>query len=182
MRKIAVIFFSVFFSFSFSYEGYLQKYGKKINKVLEKAFNAENLSLAEIKIPEETNFGSNNTLFMIRNKEKLLGYAYINRVNTCREGGCDKLTAFPINEYDHFYYLAVYDKSLNLLKIKILDYKSEHGYEICSKGWLKQFYGSNENILQYNKNIDAISGATVSVHALIDEINFLNRQLMFLHD
>jgi len=58
-----------------------------------------------------------------------------------------------------------------LIDLKILDYQSDHGYEITSNWWLKQFVKQQRDNYEYAKNIDAISGATVSVRSLIKEMN-----------
>ena len=42
---------------------------------------------------------------------------------------------------------------------------------MTAKGWLKQFTGYNgTSQLEVNKNVDAISGATVSVYAITDDV------------
>ena len=172
---IALILFS-------SPVNYLDKYEKKINKELKKTFNIEGISIKEYELPDHSDFGPDNSFYLIKNKDEHIGYVNINRVNACRQGGCERPSLVSVQRYDHFYYMAVFDTEFSTLKISILDYQSEHGYEICSRSWLKQFTGNSKTKYIYNKNIDAISGATVSVNALIDEINFMNGQLVQIFD
>jgi hypothetical protein len=51
--------------------------------------------------------------------------------------------------------------------VKIFNYAATHGHEVSAKGWLKQFAGYNgSDTLQVGKNVDAISGATISVYGI----------------
>ena len=60
-----------------------------------------------------------------------------------------------------------------ILKVKVLDYQSEYGYEICAKNWLKQFIGKKGCEVNYGNDIDAISGATVSGNAIVTDVQML---------
>ncbi len=49
-----------------------------------------------------------------------------------------------------------------------------HGQEITARGWLKQFIGYNgSESLKVDKNIDTISGATISVYAITSDIKLI---------
>ncbi len=53
-------------------------------------------------------------------------------------------------------------------------YREDHGAEVGSKRWLKQFIGkSGDNNLKYQKDIVAISGATISAKSMTNEVNKL---------
>ncbi len=61
-----------------------------------------------------------------------------------------------------------------ILQVKVLDYQSEYGYEICAKSWLRQFEGFKGCDLRYNSTeVDAISGATVSARSIVEDISNL---------
>jgi Na+-translocating ferredoxin:NAD+ oxidoreductase RnfG subunit len=75
--------------------------------------------------------------------------------------------------YDNFDYMIILNSVFEILDIKILKYRSEYGYEIANKGWLKQFYGKPENRFEYRKDIDALTGATYSAPSLVDDINLI---------
>ena len=75
--------------------------------------------------------------------------------------------------YDNFDYMIILNSALEILDIKILKYRSEYGYEIANKGWLKQFYGKPESRFEYRKNIDTLTGATYSAPSLVDDINLM---------
>lgn len=72
--------------------------------------------------------------------------------------------------YDYFDYMVLYDTSLRIIMVDILVYRSDHGFEIMNKGWLKQFKGSDGCDLEYGKDIDAISGATFSASSITKNI------------
>jgi Na+-translocating ferredoxin:NAD+ oxidoreductase RnfG subunit len=111
--------------------------------------------------------------YKIISNNDTLGWAYISRVFSCRVGGCENVTNLEVagesNEY--FDYFAILDKKKNILEIKVYNYAATHGAEVCSKGWLKQFKGYNgSKALRYGKDIDAISGATISGTAITGDV------------
>lgn len=73
--------------------------------------------------------------------------------------------------YDNFDYMVILDPSDEIINIKILKYRSDYGYEISGKKWLKQFYNKPGSFFEYGKNIDALSGATYSAPSLVNDIN-----------
>ncbi len=104
-----------------------------------------------------------------------LGYIYGNRVFSCRPGDCMQTSAEENTKFDSnaefFDYFAILDPDGKLLNIDIYNYQATHGQEVCSRGWLKQFVGfSGSQDLIYGKNIQAISGATISGIAITYDI------------
>lgn len=72
--------------------------------------------------------------------------------------------------YDMFDYLVAINSKLEVETVRILKYRSEHGGEIGSKKWLKQFIGNTGNELKYKKDISAISGATLSARSITADV------------
>lgn len=72
--------------------------------------------------------------------------------------------------YEKFDYLVAVNSDFEVEKIRILKYRSEHGGEIASKKWLKQFEHYSSGELRYRKEISALSGATISAGALTNDI------------
>ena len=71
------------------------------------------------------------------------------------------------SKFHRFDYYIIFNNDTEILKVEILQYRENYGAEICSKQWLKQFIGiDTKNTHEYNNNIDAISGATISVNSL----------------
>ena len=92
-------------------------------------------------------------------------YAYIGRINSCRAGGCSvhaDESAGQASEY--FDYFILFDAGCIVRLVRVFNYQATHGQEITAPGWLKQFIGySGQSTLDAGKNVDAISGATISV-------------------
>jgi Na+-translocating ferredoxin:NAD+ oxidoreductase RnfG subunit len=59
-----------------------------------------------------------------------------------------------------------------VVQVKVFNYQATHGQEITAKSWLKQFIGyQGQKELKVNKDIDSISGATISTYAITEDIN-----------
>ncbi len=80
-----------------------------------------------------------------------------------------------LGRYDTFDYLVVYDNTRTIALVKISAYRSSHGYQITSKKWLSKFKGvkASEKI-EIGKEVDAISGATLSSFGLVKSLNQVN--------
>lgn len=119
-------------------------------------------------------------LYKIHGKNKVLGYGYIGRVKTCRPGGCSRPSSFSTEggSFEYFDYMLVFSKKLEVQKVKIINYQASRGYQISSKQWLKQFLGyEGKSSLQYGKDLQAISGATVSATSIIQDIKKTQKEL-----
>lgn len=75
------------------------------------------------------------------------------------------------SKHDVFDYMLIFDNDLNIDHMKILAYREDWGGEIRSKRWLKQF--SNREI----EDVQAISGATISVNSLKTDISKLKSEM-----
>jgi len=101
----------------------------------------------------ETNF------FKIINESEVIGYYYLGQA---------------YGKADYFDFIVIFDKNLIVSKVKVLVYREDHGGEVGSKRWLKQFIGvTAEKQLKYQDDIVGISGATISVKSMTNEINKL---------
>ncbi len=66
-----------------------------------------------------------------------------------------------------FDYLVIFDKELKVITSRVLVYREEYGGEIGSNRWLRQFEGKKGgDRVSPKTNIDAISGATISVRSM----------------
>lgn len=152
---------------------------QKMEKEASKIWKETSYSVHELKDLNKKFTESYKTIYKIQENNKTLGYAYIGRVNTCRPGGCSAPAKnnFTGGNYEFFDYLLILDKSLAVKQVEILNYNATHGYEISSKRWLKQFLGYEGNkTIKYGKDIQAISGATISANSITDDIeNTVNK-------
>lgn len=174
--KIFILFSFVFIS-SFTNEN-IDYQHKSIQKELVK-FNKIGISkLQEVHISEEIKYKYNiqGKYFKVENSEKFdtIKYVYIGRVNSCRAGGCSNSNEkLETEKYEYFDYFIFLDNNQNVKTVRIFNYQATHGQEITSKGWLNQFTNYNgKTDLEVGKNIDAISGATISVYAITFDVQF----------
>lgn len=102
-----------------------------------------------------------DTIFRLIQKEgQMVGYLVISSA---------------MGRFEEFDFMIVYNADLTLIDLNILVYRSEYGYQVSSRGWLKQFlhHPAGTNYI-YGQNIDAISGATFSGKSLTSDITRLN--------
>lgn len=116
----------------------------------------------------------NGKYFVVSNflENSNVKYVYVGRVKSCRAGGCSINNTISDNSLsEYFDYFILFNKNLSVELVRVYNYQATHGQEVTNKSWLKQFKnydGSTE--LTVGKNIDAISGATISVNGLAADI------------
>ena len=69
-------------------------------------------------------------------------------------------------------FLSCFNSDGKLIRAHIVKYREDYGYEVGNKRWLNQFIGFGVNSdFTIGKNIDGISGATISVNSVARGIN-----------
>ena len=67
------------------------------------------------------------------------------------------------SKFDYFDLAIFYDTTIHIKSMRMLAYREDHGGEVGSKRWLKQFIGlSSDDPISLNDDIQGISGATIS--------------------
>jgi len=173
MRKQLLFPFVLFIAF-FSLLSFVipKNVQKKVTKEISKTFEVETFDLEGIKISKDVNDLlvrkiEGEKLFKIVVKNELIGYAYVDKAPS---------------KTDEFDYLILLDKDLIIVKTKVLIYREDYGGEIGSKRWLKQFNGkTSKDKLKYQKDIMAISGATISASSMTIAVNTFLQNLAILH-
>lgn len=150
----------------------------KIEKLIHKQWKGWDVELKEVTLNEELGSGlSDRQVYRLNHQDSLLGFLVLSRAYGCHEGGCNDETSVADrvvdSSYEIFYYAVLFNREMNIELVRILQYESEFGYEICGKRWLGQFRGSNGCELEYGQQIDGISGATVSAKSITYDINNL---------
>lgn len=149
-----------------------KKIKKKVDKEIKMAFTIETFELQSIEVSEAINTTiptkiKENSLFKISSNGKVLGYAFVDKAPS---------------KTDEFDYLVLFDDNLIIKKTKVLIYREDYGGEIGSKRWLKQFRGkTTSDKLTYQKDIIAISGATISANSMTVAVNNLLQSIAVLH-
>lgn len=187
--KISLILVFLFCSFSFVSKSQEINFSPKtLKKDIQKIWEVEQVELDEIRVPDSL---YNNILldkgkiYHTASADKNLGFAYIGRIYSCRMGGCSmdegQDVAHADESFEYFDYYILFNTSLEVEKIRVFNYQATHGHEVSGKGWLKQFIGyKGETKLEYGKNIDSISGATISANAITYNVQESSRYLAFL--
>ena len=145
---------------------------KRIYKGLEKYWGYEQSTVREISIPDSIKQQSNiqGKYFIVSDAKKAgnISYMYIGRVNSCRAGGCSISSDTNMSyETEYFDYYILFDSACTVNLVRVYNYAATHGQEVAAKGWLKQFNGfDGTGTLEVGKNVDAISGATISVYEI----------------
>lgn len=143
-----------------------------INKEITTTFSIESYTKKSLVVSAAINKTlpinmTEDNFYKIFNEEKLIGYYYVGQA---------------FGKADYFDFIVIFDASLIVSKVSVLVYREDHGGEIGSKRWLKQFTGSATNkTLIYQKDIVGISGATISVKSMTNEVNKLLKTVNILH-
>ncbi len=138
-----------------------KRYQKQIDKQIKKVLDLDSYSIDTI-----------DDLHIIKTSDDEVAYLLVTEVAACQLGGCVSQLQKEEMKNDglgseYFDAMILLDMEKKILKVKILDYFSDYGYEINSKRYLKRFEG--KQVCEFSQNldgIDAISGATISSMAL----------------
>ena len=155
----AALFLAVallFSSFKFSDWEFDKKYIAKIQKSISELFNSDSWNFRELEEFEEA-------FYAIKEADVILGYFVV---------------AKAPSKFHEFDYYMIFDKKGIILKVEVLQYRENYGAEICNRRWLKRFINtSTSNFAQYNRKIDGISGATISVNSIKKDVFKLTNAL-----
>ena len=141
---------------------------KKMDKTLETYFpdkkiqkNAIILTVAQ---QSALTFSlKDNNLFKLESDGVVLGYMYISDARS---------------KFDKFDYMVIFDPGLSIITTKVLVYREDYGGEITSKRWLSQFEGMGTGRqMELGKDIQYISGATISCNSITAGINQLSKNM-----
>ena len=113
-------------------------------------------------IPECGDDFGTNEFFKLYVKKQWEGYVVLTRAK---------------GRHDYFDFLMWYSSGMSVKLVKVVSYSSDHGSEISGKNWLLQFAGYSGNKLIYGKDIQAISGATISGKAITSKIEEITGKL-----
>ncbi len=170
MKKIAVLTIIVLLISSFTTN---KRTEALIQKEIKTTFNLEKYSKKPISVSSDVNETlpikiDKTNFFKIQNEEKIVGYYYLGQA---------------FGKADYFDFIVIFDKNLIVSKVKVLIYREDHGSEVGSKRWLNQFKGkTTTESLTYQKDIAAISGATISAKSITNEVNKLLKTVTILHN
>ena len=169
-----ILFTSIIFwviSSSFSIDDMSELPTRKISKSIEKIWKTDNFRFKEMDLKNEYPCITYGLFLKVVSQNELLGYLYSGRVNSCNAGGCSVEANTTELTFEYFDYYVLMDSNKQVIWVKIYNYQATHGHEVMSRGWLNQFRGIEPGeSLQFGKDIEAISGATVSATAITEDI------------
>lgn len=151
----------------FFFPDYLQK---KVTKQIKKSYKLDEFHTMPVDM--DSMVFDYDFMEIVDSDDTKVGYGIVTLANGCKLGGCmspDEID--PETEHEQFYFSTLYDLEGAIVNVKVLEYTSQYGYEITAKSWLKQFIGKKGGELKVDRQIDGISGATISVHSIVKEIN-----------
>lgn len=137
---------------------------KRVVKEVKKTFEVEDFTMEPVTVSEALNQKlpakiSGDNFYRVDGQDLLLGYVFVDQAPS-------KTAKFD--------YLVAFDRDLKIINSKVLVYREEYGGEIGSKRWLKQFLGkTGGDRVSSETNIDAISGATISVRSMTKSVDKL---------
>lgn len=131
------------------------KIESKSNKILAKTF--KNISLEK------------NSLSISSGNKDEKWHKVSNKVSKEKLGFIETTSA--IGRFDKFDFMVLFNQDKSINKVRVLIYREDHGGEIASPRWLKQFEGKTINDLNsIKREISGISGATMSCNAITEGI------------
>lgn len=168
-----MLFGITFFFLGFKADKIPPKLKEKLDNAVLTTFEVEQFSLELITVDPKLNqktpseLGGDN-LFKIVGNGSTLGYAYLGEAPSMK------------NIFD---YVVLFNPDLSIKKSKILIYREDHGRQVGSQRWLKQFIGrkSGES-LTYGEDVDGISGATISAKSMTLAVSNILESMQVLQD
>ena len=80
-------------------------------------------------------------------------------------------------------FMVIFNEDQRVIHSSIIKYREGYGGEISGKRWLAQYKGmSKDSLYQFGKEIDGITGATISVKSFSKGINKLSLLLPYIID
>ncbi|WP_457616036.1 FMN-binding protein [Lutibacter sp.] len=158
--KQHIFFIGLLFLMSFSSS---DRVSRLIDKEIKSVFNIVEYQKEAVLVSEEINkalptrITKTNFYKITTIDEKHIGYYFLGKA---------------FGKTDYFDFLVILNNDFVISKIKVLVYREDHGSEVGSKRWLRQFTGkSTKHTFKYQDDIAAISGATISAKSMTREIN-----------
>jgi Na+-translocating ferredoxin:NAD+ oxidoreductase RnfG subunit len=133
------------------------KIDRKIDKYIKKHLDIKELKKTAIHLSEDQMKNLDfdcykNQLFDVAVNEESIGFIYIDKAHS---------------RHDVFTFMVLMSYDLQVKLVRVLDYNETHGIEISNKRWLSQFIDfTPDSKIEFERNIDAISGATISARSI----------------
>lgn len=135
---------------------------RKIIKIARKAWKEEPLEIEQISLKDSSGVKIEGYYYTVSNNGNLLGYMAGKRI---------------LDNYLNYFPMFLMDTSFTVIKAAIVEMNTIRGAEITSRFWLKQFSGFAGEKIRYGKEINAITGATLSGLSMVKQVQNLRKNL-----
>lgn len=147
-----------------------EKLRSKIEKAVSISLATESFKIKPLHVNNNLEAGTtmdlHNHLFEVMAEDKLLAHIYVGQAPSMK---------------DVFDYVVILSPDFEIINTKVLIYREQHGRQIGSKRWLKQFTGmTTAHRPKLGNEIDGISGATISANSMTIAIHDLLKDLDYL--
>ncbi len=143
---------------AFSQEAFLlsKKEKKEVSRVFSDEVTVEHVPLPVGYYSGDGHLKEGDQLFRIQEHGKQAGYLLSTRAK---------------GRYDYYDYAVIYSPENEVLSLFVTVYRSTHGAAICQKKWLGQFIGYSGGDLALGKDVDAVSGGTLSAQSMVEDMS-----------
>ncbi|MBT5425043.1 MAG: hypothetical protein HN936_13335 [Bacteroidetes bacterium] len=128
---------------------------KRLEKSLNKAWHASDIQISPLCIDSTLEIQPDDLYYSISNDEGIIGYAAGRKIT---------------DQYLNYFPLFAFDSDLKVKEVFIIEMNTIKGAEITAKSWLKQFKSYSGGQLKLGKDIDGITGATLSGLSMVREV------------
>jgi Na+-translocating ferredoxin:NAD+ oxidoreductase RnfG subunit len=146
---------------------------KKLDKIIKKDLSLTDFEKSSLNISNEQleNAGIElfgHQLFKLESKDGFNGFYIVESA---------------MGRFHDFTYVIFFEMDLSVKLVRVVEYGEDHGAEITNSRWLRQFVGKTPvDHLMFKKNIDAISGATISGQSITESINVMLQNVKLLRE
>ena len=137
-------------------------------ELIEKKFSIPKKVKQKIQNQIKQKFYRDQIYYWVIEKNEVLNYALLDNVLG---------KTMPIT------FMVIFNNDQQVIHSSIIKYREGYGGEISGKRWLAQFKGmAKDSLYQFEKEIDGITGATISVKSFVKGINKLSLLLPYIID
>ena len=146
---------------------------KKLNRIIKKDLMFKDFTKTPLLITDD----------QLKNAEIELNRNQMFKLNSANGYEGFYVVETAMGRFDDFVYVIFFEVDLTVKLVRVVEYGGEHGAEITQKRWLRQFIGKTpDDSLWFSKNIDAISGATISGKSITESINNMLQKVKKLRE
>ncbi len=136
---------------------------KKIIKIAEKSWDERPLNIEQIALIDEFGQAIEGYYYKVSSQGNLIGWMAGRRI---------------LDNYLNYFPVFLLDANFTVTKAAIVEMNTIRGAEISSRSWLKQFIGFSGEQIRYGKEINAVTGATLSGLSMVREVQEIRTNIM----